>query len=811
MSLISGSSVTGAGGAAAAPYEIERSLRFNSADSTYLNRTPASAGNRKTWTWSSWVKRSVLGSGANNPMLFTAGATSPYDQLYFDNSDRLNWWTGDVQTCLTNAVFRDPSAWYHIILSVDTTQATNADRVKLYVNGVIQTFSTYNGVTQNTDTKINNNEVHNIGRLPSPNFYLNGYLTEINFIDGQALTPSSFGEFNSDTGVWQPIEYTGTYGTNGFYLPFSDNASTTTLGDDFSGNGNDWTTNNFSVTAGAGNDSLVDSPTRYGTDTGAGGEVRGNYCTLNPLDKSSLITLTNGNLDGAGDGSGSWGLSRSTFSFPSSGKWYWEVRLNSTGSESNPAFFGVGLVNSATSLALDFAPSSWPNAYVLLLNGDLYTNNTSSAGYGSSFSVGDICMVAFDRDNSKIYFGRNGTWFDSGNPATETNPAASSISTALQFFPSLSSVNTTSGSFNFGQRPFAYTAPSGFKALVTTNLPTPTIEAGNEYFDVKLWAGNSSTQSIPLEFAPNLIWNKSRGDTASHAWWDVLRGTDKLLSSASTAAEDSGYNAITSFSSNAISLGADNTGTNDGRTNETGRNYVGWVWKANGAGVTNTDGTNTSTVSVSTNSGFSVVTYSGSGSQKTVGHGLGVAPSMYMVKRRDSTTDWVVYHASLGGTKYIVLNTTAAESTLNMWNNTAPTSTVFDVNFYSEVNNAAGTYVAYCFAPVAGYSAFGSYTGNGNADGPFVYTGFRPAFILIKQSSASGENWIIYDNRRLGYNVTATILFPNTSGAEETSNGFDLLSNGFKLRSSSSGSNANSATYIYAAFAENPFSIALAR
>ena len=313
-------------------YQIERSLRFNSADSAYMSRTPASAGNRKTWTWSGWVKRSKLGS---EEILFACGSTASdtaFGQIIFgdDNTFRVNAYSLSWRT--TTAVYRDVSAWYHFVVVFDTTQATAANRVKVYVNGQeVTAFGTSNNPTQNTDYAINQNIQHTIGRydLGGGGNYFNGYLTDINFIDGQALTPSSFGETDSDTGVWTPKAYTGSYGTNGFYLKFADNSGTTstTLGKDSSGNGNNWTPNNFSVTAGAGNDSLVDTPTSYGTDTGAGGEVRGNYCTLNPLDKSQYVGApTNGNLDVLNSGNFVEDRFVGTVAV-NSGKWYFETTI----------------------------------------------------------------------------------------------------------------------------------------------------------------------------------------------------------------------------------------------------------------------------------------------------------------------------------------------------------------------------------------------------------------------------------------------------------------------------------------------------
>jgi hypothetical protein len=717
-------------------------------------------------------------------------------------------YNGDLRQ--TTQVFRDVGAWYHIVVALDTTQATANDRIKVYVNGgQITAFNTTTNPSQNADLGINATNAHNIGRVNfGGGFYLNGYLTEINFIDGSALTPTSFGEFNSDTGVWQPKAYTGSYGTNGFYLNFSDNASTTTLGDDLSGNGNDWTTNNFSVTAGVGNDSLVDSPTRYGTDTGAGGEVRGNYGTMNPLDQASIVTVSNGNLDVKSNTSGSWGHARGTFGFPSTGKWYWEVTLLQPSTED--LFSGIGAQTS--SLSTNFAPGSYANMYGMLDNGDLYANNSSSAGYGSSFGDGDVIIIAFDRDNSKIYFGKNGSWFNSGNPATQTNPAASSISTTLQFFPMTGSAgfNPPSGQHNFGQRPFAYTAPSGFKALVTTNLPAPTIEDGGEYFNTILYTGTGSSNArTGVGFQPDWVWIKERNAAADHGLYDAVRGVQNQLESNTTTAETAEATGLTAFGTDGFTVGA------LAQLNTSGDTYVAWNWKANGAGVSNTDGTITSTVSVNTTSGFSIVTYTGNGSNgASVGHGLGVKPVFWILKQRSGTQNWLVSHQNLSAAdNYLILDSTSAQlsNASNIW--TADSSKITFTTSYAGTNNNTSTYVIYAFAPVAGYSAFGSYTGNGSADGPFVYTGFRPAFVMTKKSSGV-SNWNMIDDRRPGeYNPADNALLANSSLAETiiSGNPVDLLSSGFKIRNTEGGFNESAATYIYMAFAENPFSIALAR
>jgi hypothetical protein len=789
-------------------YQIERSLRFNSADSAYLNRTPASAGNRKTWTWSAWFKKSLIAD--NNPYLFSAGASAPYDQLYFDTNDKLNMYAGGNQIFLTNAVYRDPSAWYHIVWAVDTTQATSTDRVKLYVNGVAQTFATYNAITQNTDTKINNNEVHNIGRIVSNNYYLNGYLTEVYFIDGSAKTPSDFGETDTDTGVWKPKAYSGSYGTNGFYLKFADNSGTTstTLGKDSSGNSNNWTPNNFSVTAGSGNDSLVDSPTQYGTDTGAGGEVRGNYGTLNPL-KQTGASLTNGNLQFTKSG----GAGASLFTihptfFVSSGKWYFEVTptaINTNGSL-------VGIVGTDVALATYTSLASM-TGNIWAYRADAYkVNNGSSASYGNTWTTNDVVGVAIDMDNGKIWWSKNGTWQASGDPAAGTNAAYTNVSGSVgPLLIDQGISGTFDGSINSGQRPFAYTAPSGFKALCTTNLPTPTIGAtsttrADDYFNTVLYTGTGSSLSVTgVGFQPDFVWIKERAGAADHGLYDAVRGVQNQLESNTTTAETTESTGLTAFGTDGFTVGA------LAQLNTNTDTYVAWAWKGNGAGVSNTSGSITSTVSANTTAGFSIVTATtpSSYTSYTVGHGLGATPAMLIYKERTGTSNWQVWHKNLSAaSNAIQLNTTSAEQSGAYFGTQTSTVAAFQSGVQTSLS---APFVVYCFAPVAGYSAFGSYTGNGSTDGPMVFTGFRPRYLLMKGNVV--RNWFVFDTARSTYNVLDTVIFPNDSVAESSGgyNAFDLLSNGFKVRSSDTNFNLNGTTYIYAAFAEVPTKFSLAR
>jgi len=775
-------------------YQISRSLRFNSADSAYLSRTPASAGNQQKYTFSFWTKRGSLGSVQK--ILTALNPSSNADQIVFNSPDTFRLAYGDAVDgdLSTSGVFRDISAWYHIVVSVDTTQATSTNRVKLYVNNVEQTISgSY--PAQNYSGGINRNTLHVIGARCSPirNYY-NGYLADVFLIDGQALTPSSFGETDETTGVWSPIRYAGTYGTNGFHLDFSDNTSTTTLGYDAAGS-NDWTLNNFSVAAGAGNDSLVDTPTPYGTDTGAGGEVRGNYCTWNPL-SNGAGTISDGNLRFAGTNAG-YTRGNSTIAV-SSGKWYFEVTLTTASSDTN---IGIGQ---------GFFTSQFPGqdalSYVQVLEAGQKQTSGNKLAYGTSLTSGDVFMCAFDLDNNKIFFGKNGTWFDSSDPAAGTSPAYSLTSgTYCPVARPYSSSAVTDA--NFGQRPFAYTAPSGFKALCTTNLPEPTVLQGDDHFNTVLWDGSGASQSIAtVGFAPDFVWIKSRSNATNHYLYDIIRGANNQLLTNATLAESTVADRMTAFNSDGFTVGSSS------EVNGSSRTYVGWNWKGGGAGSSNTDGTLSSTVSTNTTAGISIVTYTGNGTAgATVGHGLGVAPKMIIAKTRNNLGDWPVYHVSLGNTKNLLLNTTGAETTSSSWwNNTTPSSTVITLGNNSYINGNTYTFVAYCFAEVEGFSKFGSYTGNGSTDGVFVYTGFRPAWLLVKRSDV-GDHSALLDAKRDTYNIMGNLLLANDVSAEFYSAQLDFTSNGFKLRTTAGAYNTSSGTYIFAAFAENPFKFALAR
>jgi hypothetical protein len=559
-------------------------------------------------------------------------------------------------------------------------------------------------------------------------------------------------------------------------LPFTDNSALTTssnvgLGKDFSGNGNYWTTNNISITAGVTYDSMTDVPTLTSA-------TAANFAVINPLDKYTTAAPTNGNLTVPANNT-----AVATILTNGVGNFYWEIN--------NPS--GV-------------------------------TYSAGIAGFvGGQSVVGNISAVSLTATTVgiRITAASPGSWDYTTNGTTFTVGSAS-VGTGLisAFF----SAGTGVLNINFGQQPFIYTPPTGYVALNTYNLPTSTIVKGNTVMDATLWTGDGTTpksQTNAAGFKPDFVWIKSRSNAYSHNLFDSVRGagaarslqSDNTKSESDVAVDTALYGYLSAFNSNGFST------TNGSSTpvwvNASGGTYVAWQWQAGqGSTSSNTNGSITSTVSVNASAGFSVVTYTGTAVAGTIGHGLGVAPQLIIVKPRSATitTDaWNVYHVSTGNTNFLVLNATdASAAASNRWNNTSPTSSVFSIG--TVPSSVAVGYVAYCWTPIAGYSSMGSYTGNGSSDGVFVYLGFRPKFVLAKRTDTSGTNWLLQDSVRGPYNLTENTLYPNLSDAEATGAGyFDLLSNGFKLRTSGSGLNASGGTYIYICFAENPFRNALAR
>jgi len=769
-------------------YLIERSLRLRANASPQLSRTLTTASTSSTiCTWSAWVKRGALGaSRANIAYNGNTAGNGNMIVLEFASDTIRAFFDGGIATVIqTTALYRDPTAWYHIVLNYDSTQATASNRVRLFVNGSqITSFSSASYPSLNQAFNAGNTNVQYIGNGgASP---CDGYFAEVHFIDGQSLPASSFGRTDPVTGVWMPRRYTGTYGTNGTYLKFTNNsaATATTIGRDFSGNGNNFTPTNISVTAGTTFDSMFDSPTNYGDRING----RGNYATWNPLDVSSS-TISAGNLD-VSIPFATTSIVKATAGV-SSGKWYWETTIT-----------GGGL-GAAGILVHGTAESYYPgytsaDGISYNFGGTVYRTGAIIQTY-TSFTTNDIIGIALDLDNGRLYFSKNGVWQGGSDPATDTRPAATTNLTGRLWFPANgnNSASAATHAVNFGQRPFAYTPPTGFLALNTQNLPTPIIQNGARHFDVATYTGTGASRSITGElFSPDLVWIKSRSAATDHALYDTTRGVQLQLESNSTTAETTETTGLTAFNSDGFTIGA------LAQVNTNTATYVAWQWDE---GVT---------------PGFDVVTYTGTGSALNVSHNLGAVPRLMLIKARNNTVadHWGVYHGSLPNTQNLYLNLTNAAATASMWNSTSPTSSVFTVGANNDVNRSTLNYVAYLWSEVPGFSRFGSYTGNGSTDGPFIWCGFRPRWVMFKRTDTTGD-WVVFDTARAPANTTDLNLTPNAATVERTDGignstaGFpiDILSNGFKQRSTGAARNASGGTYVFAAFAENPFKIARAR
>ena len=809
------------------PHTINQSLRFEDGDTASLSDPSSgrSAGNRRTWTFSAWLKLSNLGSGAIN---YVFGATTDnysvnWAVLYF-GSDLLtfqSYTSSEVYQLQLTQVFRDPSAWYHIVLAWDTTQATASDRIKIYVNGSqVTSFVTANyPSTQNYEEPyINNNIQQDIGRAATAAYGYDGYMAEVNFIDGQALTPTSFGE--TKAGIWIPKNTSDlTFGSNGYRLQFQDSSS---LGDDTSGN----TGNDFTSTGLAATDVVPDSPTN-------------NFATLNHLALGADGTLSEGNLKIVYGSSSTRSTTTATMGV-SSGKWYWEVLANSDGGEV------IGITNVSNDVGL-YPGVATGSAGYYGDDGSKYVNGSNSS-YGASFAT-DIIGFALDMDA--------GTLVAYKNNSSQGTLVSSLSGTQFPAIGDGGATGTSNNTFNFGQDSsfvgakiaqgntdangkgdFYYSPPSGFLALCTANLPNPGIDPAQDeepadHFNTVLYTGTgSSSRSLTgVGFQPDWVWLKDRNTGYQHSLQDSVRGTgaSKKLYTSLAEEEDQAnavYGHITSFDSDGFSVA---TGTGGAQhVNQSTVTYVAWNWLAGGTASTITAGSISSgvpsiqsSVSANTKAGFSIVSYTGNQTAgATVGHGLSKTPEVIIVKNRDLATNWMVYHAqntTAPETEYLGLNLTQATFDTNaIWYDTAPTLSVFSIGSGNPVNRLLDEIIAYCFHSVDGYSKFGSYTGSGSTSGtpgPFVYTGFRPAWVMLKRAEGGSGSWWILDSSRDPFNEALRGLKAEDSDDETgySGNFLDFYANGFAPRTSGAEVNESGNSYVYLAFAEQPFKYANAR
>ena len=563
---------------------------------------------------------------------------------------------------------------------------------------------------------------------------------------------------------------------------------------DKSGNGHHFTKAGLVAT-----DKVFDSPTNI-------------FATWNSIHNGDTVTPSEGNLKLTTGSSTTEGY-YSTIAMSGSGKYYAEFLVGTAGTQN---MFGIAsnVYNNSGSGFRGGTQYSYA-----LGQGSFWTNGGETGNLTTTFSVGDIYAVAIDLDNNVWYVARNNTWYNSGDPSAGSNGIAIQANNTYHFSWTFDH-DEASGvcTVNFGQDSsfagaktaggnadgngigdFFYAPPTGFLALCAKNLPEPTVDPRN-HFNTVLYTGNGSTQSITgVGFQPDFTWIKERTSTSDHSLHDVVRGSTEIVKSSTTAAEISRAASITSFDTDGFSLG-DNAGVN-----ENTQTYASWNWKAGNANTAFSESGNNpaGTHRANVPAGFSIVSYTGTGAAGTVAHGLGAAPEWIFIKNRDVADAWAVYYGD--NTDYMVLDTNAATAdAATYWNDTSPSATVFTVNTAHSVNADGENYIAYCWRSVEGFSKIGTYTGNGNADGTFVYTGFRPKFLLMKVTNTASD-WHIVDSARDVDNVIQNTIDPNENSVEGSgSNRFDFTSNGFKLRQTSGSYNGNGSTYIYMAFAETP-------
>lgn len=771
----------------AAGYQIARSLRFRSGANANLNRTFSAAPTTRTKCHVHFdTKRGTFGADSGIFATYDGFSAAAQSAIYFNSSNQLRIVFGGASAfdIITSRVFRDPNAHYIIDIQFDTTQATNSDRIKLWVNGVRETsFGTTNWPNLNAVHQFTYNGAANrIGSDYNNALYYDGLISNFYFIDGIVCTASDFGLDDPITGVWARKEYVGSFGANGFFLDFADNSasSAAAIGADRSGNGNNWTPNNISVTAGVTNDSLTDTPTNYGTDTGAGGEVRGNYCVINLLTKGANLTVSDANLTSSAGAS--HGSALCTMALPDVGTWYWEWTSASTTGN-----VGAGREDFNNASYVGATLASWGYAG----NGSVYNNSSATAG-NATYTTADVIGLKWTAATRVLTFYK-GT---SVQPITVTLPAGSS------YFPATGNA-LAAGSFNFGQKPWVNAAnASGAKALCTQNLPDPAIKKPSDYFNAVIWAGGStaSARSITgVGHSPDMIWGKGRSVTGLMQVYDTARGANKRIQPDALAEATSPANGwISSFDTDGFS-------TTPGSTDNSwwnGASFVSWCWKKGAL------------------PGLDIITYAGvytSAGSTTVGHSLlGAAPEVIISKSRNVFGGdggiWTVRSKHLASPNhYLSLNTSAAAAS-NAANGSmnAPTSSTIDINWTSGIGISGNNYIAYLFREISGFSKFGTYVGTGSTDGQFVHCGFRPRFVLMKRTDST-SSWYLLDTTRSPINVSVATLYADATSVEDTSTGaqIDFLSNGFKHRNT--GMNVSGGTYIFMAFAETPFKYARAR
>ena len=821
-------------------YAIENAIWLDgSAD--YLSKAVSTTQSSTTaWSLSMWLK--VDNRDASRPIWSTPsnlmmGALQSSGEGY---QDKIRFY-GDNLDTRTDAVFRDPTGWFNVVWVWDSVASTaQASRARTYINGSLaSTTGTKSvGADQATDF-MNTGQTTDLFKQTGASLYYSGYAAEIIFVDGVASTDcSQFGELD-DNGVWVPVNPSGIadYGNNGFLLQFKQTGSsqdTSGIGADTSGKNN-----HFAVGGGA-----IQSNQVTDTPSDSADNNIGNHTKFNPLDKNSNMTLTNGSLTVTNTGAAAFHGAIANQRIPNSGKYYFEVTLPGTLSNQY-----IGVVNEANKwdfiTAADGSTSAGFYGFYPVTSTSSKVDNGSTSSYGGSIANSSVLGFAIDKDNDEMYVSDDGAFLASSNPVTRANPMLSSLPDNLYVSMTAHNSGGHSVTFNFGQTAFAGSIPSGFKTLSSPNFPV-TVTDPSSYFETVTYTGNSDStnprnvtgfqDAAGTNITPDFIWLKSSSDGSSHTLWDSVRGfgNGKELMTDSNGAEGTQANNNGNVSA-AIAGGftATETGSDSVYVNEQGRTYVAWMWRAGGepdadnsesAGATPTagsvkiDGANrsdahpgnfvTKRASVNTTSGFSIIRYHGGDSNTTLGTGqtIPTGTNCFSIWRKiNPGNDWHVSYEVDGTITGGELNNPTGTTTAEVDNFHSDSGTTVTIDASSGLVNDNADYICYLWKEIAGYSKFGTYTGNSASapNGRYVHVGFRPKWLMIHRTDGADE-WVIFDSVRNPHNECEKYLSAHYADAERTNAAakVDLFSNGF--RPTVNHARVNTGTYFYAAFAEFP-------
>ena len=835
------------GGANFYTHQIANSVRIPATSSTSssngrLTKTFGTVDSSVHWTLNFWIKRSALGGtnpvGGVRPLdIFTprSGTSGSVLQEFKFCSPTAGGTAGDALMIVntnsnaivlsTNNLFRDTSAWYNIHIQADLDNGTNSERLKFFINGTEASYNTDNrgsytslpGITAGAWT---------IGDYYGYGYPIQSYFAAWAYVDGSTLAHTVFGE--SKNGVWIPKDLSSgiTWGSAGHLLDFADSSA---LGNDVSGNNNDWAVANIAT-----HDQMLDSPT-------FGSSSSGNFCTMNPISISteSSVTSLEGNLflDGSTTSPGNYEAGKLCTMGVRSGKWYWEVYLSGGGATTTGQGWAVGIASTGDLQAVSTGAGPRCGGAA---NGYAFSNyaglgifhNNSITTYGTAPANLDIIGFALDlstpgsgsftiyKNNVSLGVAVNGSIADAHwVPYIGLQGGTLSLFDATTNFgqdSTFAGAKTAGGNADAnGHGDFYYAPPTGYLAMCTGNLPTAdSIDPSqtDDDYPQKLFtalAYTGGTTGHVTGFKPDWVWVKARSTGQSHGLFDSNRGTTKILNSNSSAVESTS-SGLTAFNTDGYDMGT--------YYNQGANTYASWNWRTNGGTTsTNTSGSVNSTVQADPSGAFSVVTWTGGGGNATLGHGLSGAPTFMAAKSRTSgapVMDWPAFHKNMNNGAFPANESRMYWSDAGgygagaLWQTANNSASLFGVTY--NINDSGKNYVAYCFTDVEGYCKAGYYVGNGSTDNAFVYLGFRPAWIMIK-GLASGSGWNLHDNATSPYNVASTALQVNSANAELTNYNIDMLSNGFKVRDADGDLGTNGNKYIYLAMAHNPFKYATAR